>query len=292
MAAKFAGDRISLGIYEVQIIMRKWAFLEPEPPDCAITLQAYEIMNTEINCIKETMKAGEIYQLLLSQPESNAFPVVAADASINTSKLPSLADMHEEHKRRLTAEHKEIPPQTSQTPAPSEYDPPGYLQRYSTFWMPTSDESRLETSSTTKYGSFRGLILRKHLLVILRYKAFLREKPTPGMTPPLLEWYTFEHRYPRYPELKDIYLDDSERNLWIDVTPYMHRSPITVFWFAPVTQVYNIFRTLGLRHLVVLNANQDVVGLITRKSLSHDFLEAIAHEKQVLEGRDSGSSHH
>jgi len=224
------------------------------------------------------MKAGEIYQLLLSQPQSNAFPVVAADAtSIATSKIPSPSG--EEEKRRVSVDHKYGAKPTTEPVVP-DYDPPEYLQRYSTFWMPTSDEARLETTAATKYGSFRGLILRKHLLVILRYKAFLKDKPTPGMTPPLLEWYTFEHRYPRYPELKDIYLDDSERNLWIDVTPYMHRSPITVFWFAPVTQVYNIFRTLGLRHLVVLNANQDVVGLITRKSLSHDFIEAIAHNKE------------
>lgn len=43
-----------------------------------------------------------------------------------------------------------------------------------------------------------------------------------------------------------------------DVTPYMNPAPFTVSPNTHVSQVFNLFRTMGLRHLPVVNAVGEV----------------------------------
>lgn len=43
-----------------------------------------------------------------------------------------------------------------------------------------------------------------------------------------------------------------------DVTPYMNTSPYTVSPNTRISQVFNLFRTMGLRHLPVVNAVGEV----------------------------------
>ena len=53
----------------------------------------------------------------------------------------------------------------------------------------------------------------------------------------------------------------------LDLTAAMNRSPFTVDANCPLTRVWRLFRTMGLRHLVVLDEEHCVVGLITRADL-------------------------
>lgn len=43
-----------------------------------------------------------------------------------------------------------------------------------------------------------------------------------------------------------------------DVTPYMNPAPYTVSPNTRISQVFNLFRTMGLRHLPVVNAGGEV----------------------------------
>lgn len=43
-----------------------------------------------------------------------------------------------------------------------------------------------------------------------------------------------------------------------DVTPYMNPCPYTVSPHTRMSQVFNLFRTMGLRHLPVVNAEGEV----------------------------------
>lgn len=43
-----------------------------------------------------------------------------------------------------------------------------------------------------------------------------------------------------------------------DVTPYMNPCPYTVSPNTRISQVFNLFRTMGLRHLPVVNAVGEV----------------------------------
>lgn len=53
----------------------------------------------------------------------------------------------------------------------------------------------------------------------------------------------------------------------IDLTQYCDRSPLTVTTNSTVSRAYEVFRKLGLRHLVVLGRDGGAAGIITRKDL-------------------------
>eukprot|EP00808_Paulinella_micropora_P011048 g37692.t1 len=122
---------------------------------------------------------------------------------------------------------------------------------------------------------FCGIILRKHLQCILHARAWTEHRPVAGSEKPTLTWDDMEKYYPHYPNLEDVEVSEAERLCWVDLSAYMDRSPHTVFAFSPLVKVYPLFREMGLRHLPVLNGANDVVGLITRKSLTHDYIEAV-----------------
>lgn len=50
--------------------------------------------------------------------------------------------------------------------------------------------------------------------------------------------------------------------LFQDVTPYMNPCPYVVFPWTPVPLVFNLFRTMGLRHLPVVNNKGQVIKYI------------------------------
>jgi chloride channel 7 len=120
-----------------------------------------------------------------------------------------------------------------------------------------------------KSRSFRGIILRKHLITILKSKQFFDHKPNPYENPPTLTEDDFEGCYPRYPTLPDVRIPQRIlMNAWIDLTPYMNPAPYVIQEHSPVSHVFNIFRTMGLRHLCVVNKINEIVGIITRSDLS------------------------
>ena len=53
----------------------------------------------------------------------------------------------------------------------------------------------------------------------------------------------------------------------IDLTQYCDRSPLTVTSNSTVSRAYEVFRKLGLRHLIVLGRDGQVAGMVTRKDL-------------------------
>lgn len=63
-------------------------------------------------------------------------------------------------------------------------------------------------------------------------------------------------------------ISDQEMKMWIDVAEVMNFGPYTVQEVCPLSRVVRLFCKLGMRHLVVLDDNNEVSGIITR----HDIL--------------------
>lgn len=55
--------------------------------------------------------------------------------------------------------------------------------------------------------------------------------------------------------------------LYIDLNPYINQSAMCIPERFSLYRTYIIFRSLGLRHLVVIDKNNAVVGMVTRKDL-------------------------
>ena len=57
----------------------------------------------------------------------------------------------------------------------------------------------------------------------------------------------------------------------MDLRPFMNPVPITVHEDCTLSKVFVLFRSLGIRHLVVVNRYNEVRGMITRKEIMSSF---------------------
>lgn len=114
-------------------------------------------------------------------------------------------------------------------------------------------------------GRLRGFILRSQLIVILK-RSFFEE--TKSLWVPSIE--AFRNEYPRFPTIDEIRVNsDTGKKYTINMNIFMNPSPYHVFEGKSVPRIFMLFRALGLRHLVVVDADNRVTGIITRK----DFLK-------------------
>jgi len=136
---------------------------------------------------------------------------------------------------------------------------------------------------TASCGTLYGTASRDMLCSLLQRRAFgspdtysghdrSGSNLSPKRLSPLVQWDTIERVYPRYPTIDDINMRNSDRNCWLDLRPYVNTSPYTGYETASIQRTYRLFRTLGLRFLCVVNHNNQVVGIITRKDLLPESL--------------------
>ncbi|RWS03848.1 H(+)/Cl(-) exchange transporter 7-like protein [Dinothrombium tinctorium] len=126
-----------------------------------------------------------------------------------------------------------------------------------------SSTSSLETSRN--FGRFRGLILRWQLIILLQEKIF---NENAEKTLDMLTLKTFRNAYPRYPKIDSVHVTNQEYNYTIDLRPIMNPSAYSVSHAATLPRIFRLFRALGLRHLVVTNDRNEVIGIVTRKDLA------------------------
>ena len=140
-----------------------------------------------------------------------------------------------------------------------------------------------------------GTVLRSTICMLIQHRAF----GAPGDDPsqrndlrtralsPLLSSAVFERAYPRFPTVDELDVSETDRGCWLDLRPYADTGPVTIQDCASIQRTYRVFRTLGLRHLVVVDAGNKVRGIITRKDLDHHTLEErlawAANEAENLE---------
>lgn len=99
-----------------------------------------------------------------------------------------------------------------------------------------------------------GLILRAHLLTLLRSKIFLR---TPSAVSrdaiALLSADDFEKKGLGHEDkIEDLVLSDEEMEMYIDLHPFTNTSPYTVVETMTLAKALLLFREVGLRHLLVI----------------------------------------
>ncbi|NXC44288.1 CLCN7 protein, partial [Penelope pileata] len=124
-----------------------------------------------------------------------------------------------------------------------------------------------KSSNTTQMGRLRGLILRSQLIVLLKHKVFM-ERAKLSRVQRRLKLKDFRDAYPRFPPIQSIHVSQDERECMIDLSEFMNPSPYTVPQEASLPRVFKLFRALGLRHLVVVNNCNEVMGMVTRKDLA------------------------
>ncbi|KAL2530482.1 Chloride channel protein CLC-d [Forsythia ovata] len=132
-----------------------------------------------------------------------------------------------------------------------------------------------------------GLILRSHLLVLLQSKVDFQHSPLPcdlrGGTLPIRHNLT-EFVKPvssKGISVHDVHLTPDDLEMYIDLALFLNPSPYVVPEDMSLTKVYNLFRQLGLRHILVVPRASRVIGMITRKDLLiEDNEDSVAVELQ------------
>ncbi|KAL5065174.1 hypothetical protein RYX36_026911 [Vicia faba] len=117
-----------------------------------------------------------------------------------------------------------------------------------------------------------GIILRDHLITLLKKKAFL---PTPEADSyDVLRQFSSDDfakkGSTKRMKIEDIHLSEEETGMYIDLHPFTNASPYTVVETMSLAKALILFREVGLRHLLVIPkipGRSPVVGILTR----HDF---------------------
>ena len=229
--AKWVGDYLSEGLYDTTISLNGVPLLACDPPNLSRNIYASEIMSTPVICFKTTENVGRIVDILKSESH-NGFPVV-------DDGLPSDA---------MTSVHSDL----------------GYGASGGDRMDLSFNDSVLPSNSAS--GRFRGLILRHQLIVLLQKKMFNELSDT--LEGHHLTLDDFRSAYPRFPSIESVNISHDERKMTIDLRPYMNPSPYVVLYTASLNRIFKLFRALGLRHLVVTNDRNGVIGIVTRKDLA------------------------
>ncbi|KAK3085494.1 hypothetical protein FSP39_004173 [Pinctada imbricata] len=122
-----------------------------------------------------------------------------------------------------------------------------------------------DTSTTPRQIKLKGLILRHQLLLLLHKKIFC---PPGQVQPRNVKLKDFRDFYPMYMKVEEIEISEEEMDYEMDLKPYYNPTPYTVESIFSLPRVFNLFRGLGLRHLIVVNDKNVPIGMVTRKDLA------------------------
>ncbi|KAL8497820.1 hypothetical protein ACS0TY_021238 [Phlomoides rotata] len=131
--------------------------------------------------------------------------------------------------------------------------------------FPVVDEPDAPSSSPLLFG----LILRAHLIVVLKKKSFFKT-PT-QVCPDAVVQFTADDFLNKGCHIEDVELSEEEMEMFVDLHPFTNTSPYTVVQTLSLAKALRLFREVGLRHLLVIPnvfERVPVVGILTR----HDFM--------------------
>ncbi|KAL8478781.1 hypothetical protein ACS0TY_030600 [Phlomoides rotata] len=124
-----------------------------------------------------------------------------------------------------------------------------------------------------------GLVLRAHLILVLKKKWFLQERRRTE------EWevrqkFTSIDLAERGGKIEEVTVIKDEMKMFVDLHPLTNTTPYTVVESMSVAKAMVLFREVGLRHMLILPKYQaagayPVVGILTRQDLrAHNILSA------------------
>ncbi|KAH9618686.1 hypothetical protein KSS87_017160 [Heliosperma pusillum] len=132
----------------------------------------------------------------------------------------------------------------------------------------------IELEDQSREIELRGLILRAHLLIALKKKWFL-EKPRKTEEREVRESFTAIELAERDTDIDQIEISNDEMKMYIDLSPFINKTPYTVTEDMSVAKAMMLFRQLALRHLLIVPKYRfprvhPVKGILTRQDLMAD----------------------
>lgn len=118
-----------------------------------------------------------------------------------------------------------------------------------------------------------GIILRAHLVTLLKKKAFLSTPVLPGGSDASKQFSAgdFAKRGSGNSDrIEDVVLTEEEMEMFIDLHPFTNASPFTVVETMSLAKALTLFREVGLRHMLVIPKISRVSNSVySRLCISH-----------------------
>ncbi|XP_002739329.1 chloride channel protein C-like [Saccoglossus kowalevskii] len=142
---------------------------------------------------------------------------------------------------------------------------------------------------------FLGLITRTELCVLLKQEDLFEAVEEPSDDAPELTPLEYQElivdKIPIGMEdvLDELCNNEQNQNLYLNLAPYYNQSASCVHENFSLHRTYIIYRTMGLRHLTVVDRHNQVVGFLTRKDLMGFQLEETM-ARLDLQNQDMGAA--
>ncbi|XP_036331562.1 H(+)/Cl(-) exchange transporter 7 isoform X1 [Rhagoletis pomonella] len=117
-------------------------------------------------------------------------------------------------------------------------------------------------------GRVCGIVLRSQLIVILLNSLYEEKKQ---FWEKAISIETFRNVYPRYPSIDSVRMRPEKQNYTVNLEIFMNPSPVRVSENDSASKIFKKFRALGLRHMIVIDKENRVVGIITRKDFLYKY---------------------
>ncbi|KAL4184111.1 hypothetical protein AMTRI_Chr11g158380 [Amborella trichopoda] len=207
--------------------------------------------------------------LLISKTVADVFNRGVYDQIVKMKGLPFLEDHAEPYMRQLAASDVVSGPLMGFSGIEKVGNVVHTLRATGHNGFPVVDEPPL-----SEVPKLCGLVLRAHLVVLLKGKMFTEGSRSVGME-------EFGRRFGASDfakaglgkglRIEDVELSDKEMEMYVDLHPITNSSPYTVVETMSLAKAAMLFRQLGLRHLCVMpktTGGAPIVGILTR----HDFM--------------------
>ncbi|KAG1331480.1 chloride channel protein CLC-b [Cocos nucifera] len=114
-----------------------------------------------------------------------------------------------------------------------------------------------------------GLVLRSHLIAVLRKKWFLQERRT-GEWEVREKFTSVDLAQKKGPKIEERVLTEDEMDMFIDLHPLTNTTPYTVLETMSVAKAMVLFRQVALRHLLIIPKYQGA-GVSSIPSFLHEL---------------------
>ncbi|PRP79189.1 hypothetical protein PROFUN_13069, partial [Planoprotostelium fungivorum] len=245
--SKWIGDFFDSGIYNSVYRVIRYPVLNWDPPSWSQWLEARHVMQDDVITMRTRESVRNIIRMLRDTTH-NGFPVVRDDEKfvgiILRSQLTLLLTERAFVRDRDDVKNQKVVPLDK------------FREEYPRF--PSIDDVTL---------SEEDIELSWMDLEPLRLSAQSEQDVKNQKVVPLDK---FREEYPRFPSINDVTLSAEDIELsWMDLEPYINLHPYTVHSDTSFGRVFRLFRSMGLRHLCVVDEANHVVGIITRKDLAY-----------------------
>ncbi|CAK9865491.1 unnamed protein product [Sphagnum jensenii] len=240
-------------------------FLQSEAPHKLISVTAADIMAHNVICFNEIVSVREVVKVL-RETSHNGFPVLRFTSSELTSHPDGqLVGLILRHQIMLLLEERAL----IEVDSIALTRPLSYRFANVRETRITREQSYLEHAMQVYHHNHhphrRYLNSKPEAVDELGIDGLLQEDSSPDVNGDIASDGAPEGsaavKKPNHPTVPD-------KDLALDLRPWMNRAPITVRAECSARRVYIIFRTLGLRHLCVTDYNNSVIGMITRKDIA------------------------